>query len=497
MKLRNAWQRSFVWLALIALLALTGAPLHAETGKPIELENQYLKYVIGADGSNAAFIDKPTRTDYSDHKAGAKFARLRKSGKQFVASQVTFADGKLQVQFGESGITAVIGVAVEKRYITFEVLSVSDATADELIFLDVPLTTKGTFADKFQVCALALNLKTDIVELPGPSRHLLASCFPRPGFVGAKVAILGCPAGELRNVMKEVVRASKDLPQTDRGGPWALDAASNRGSYLIDYPGSISESNVDQWITTARAIGARQIDFHTGHTLRFGDYEPDRALYPKGLESLKGVIAKLHAAGIEAGLHTYAFFVAKNSKWVTPLPDPRLAKDATFTLAAALTETNQTVSVAETTKDMSTLTGFQVRNSVTLQIDDELITYAGIRKEPPFAFTDCQRGVNGTKVARHEAGAKVRHLKECFGLFTPDGDSTLFEEVAARTAEVYNQCDFDMIYLDALDGTDILGRWPNSYKYYANKFVFSLCGALKRPAIMEMSTFNHHLWFAR
>ncbi|MFO1514174.1 MAG: hypothetical protein U1F83_14880 [Verrucomicrobiota bacterium] len=100
-------------------------------------------------------------------------------------------------------------------------------------------------------------------------------------------------------------------------------------------------------------------------------------------------------------------------------------------------------------------------------------------------------------MAAHAPGDKVHHLKECFGLFTPDGDSTLFEEVAARTAEVYNKCGFDMIYLDALDGSDILGRWPNSQKYYANKFVFNLCQALERPAIMEMSTFNHHLWFAR
>ncbi|MEI2727209.1 MAG: hypothetical protein V9H26_28040 [Verrucomicrobiota bacterium] len=315
----------------------------------------------------------------------------------------------------------------------------SDAAVDELVFLNVPLTTQGSLADKFQACTLALNIKTDISELPGPSRHLLAAGFARPGLVGAKAAILGCPQGELRNVIKEAVSAAKDLPQTDRGGPWALDSLANRGSYLIDYPGSISETNVEKWIATAKGIGAMQIDFHTGHTLRFGDYEPDPAIYPKGLESLKAVIDKLHAAGIAAGLHTYAFYVAKNSKWVTPKPDSRLGKDATFTLATALTETNTTVMVTETTKDMSTLTGFQVRNSVTLQIEDELITYTGINKAPPYAFTSCQRGAHGTKVAKHEVGAKVHHLKECFGLFTPDGDSTMFEEVADRTAEVYNK----------------------------------------------------------
>ena len=231
--------------------------------------------------------------------------------------------------------------------------------------------------------------------------------------------------------------------------------------------------------------------------MRFGDYEPDRTIYPKGLDNLKEVIHKLHAAGIAAGLHTYAFFVAKDSKWVSPVPDPRLGKDATFTLSRALSTADPTVPVKEATKDMSTLTGFQVRNSVTVQIDDELITYRGGDKEAPFAFTGCQRGACGTKAARHEAGARVYHLKECFGLFTPDGDSTLFEEVAARTAEVYNVCGFDMIYLDALDGADVLGRWPNGPKYYHTRFVYELCRGLKKPAIMEMSTFDHALWFAR
>ena len=492
--------RSFAMILGTVLLAARTLLLCAGTGKPIELENQYLRYVIDGDGSNVTFADRQTGVDHSAHNSGVKFARLRRGGREFAASQVTLTDGKLHVQFGESGITAVIEVKVEARYLTFEVVSVSDGALDELVFVDVPLSASevSPSAGRFQACTLALNLSTDVTDLPGPSQHLFASCFPRPGFVGAKAAILGCPREELRNVMKEVVRASKELPQTDRGGPWALDAPANRGSYLIDYPGSICETNVDQWITAARAIGARQIDFHTGHTLRFGDYEPDPGLYPRGLDSLKTVIDKLHAAGIAAGLHTYAFFIAKNSKWVTPVPDPRLGRDATFTLASALTETDKIVPVLEPTKDMSTLTGFQVRNSVTLQIDEELITYSGIlSNKPPFAFTDCQRGVHGTKVQRHTVGAKVHHLKECFGLFAPDGDSTLFEEVAARTAEVYNRCGFDMVYLDALDGTDILGRWSFAWKYYSAKFVYSLCGALKQPAIMEMSTFNHQLWFAR
>ena len=121
--------------------------LDAETARPIELENEYVKYVIASDGSNSGFVDNKSGMDYCDHKGAAKFARLRKAGKQYGATQATYADGKLQVQFGESGVTAVIRVAIEKRYFTFELLSVSDAAVEEVVFVDVPLNVAGAVED--------------------------------------------------------------------------------------------------------------------------------------------------------------------------------------------------------------------------------------------------------------------------------------------------------------------------------------------------------------
>ena len=90
----------------------------------------------------------------------------------------------------------------------------------------------------------------------------------------------------------------------------------------------------------------------------------------------------------------------------------------------------------------------------------------------------------------------MHHLRECFGLFVPDGDSTLLTEVAAKTAEMYNECGFDMIYLDALDGEDVIAGRENGW-HYGSKFTFEICQRLKKPAIMEMSTFHHHLWYVR
>jgi hypothetical protein len=211
---------------------------------------------------------------------------------------------------------------------------------------------------------------------------------------------------------------------------------------------------------------------------------------------MKAVIDRLHEAGIKAGLHTYAFFIAKDAPWVTPVPDPRLGKDGLYTLASDLPVDSVTVPVNESLEGRNLKTGFFERNSLTLQIGDELIVYAGLSKEKPYAFTKCQRGAHGTKAAAHAAGEKVHHLKQCFFLFTPDGDSTLLEEVAQKTADTYNACGFDMMYLDALDGEGILGG--NEYGWhYGSKFVFELFKRVKKPPVMEMSTFHHHLWYVR
>src|SRR5512139_2297319 len=87
----------------IALALAAGVPrLNADAVRPTQIENEYVKYVIEANGSNSAFVDKMSGTDYCAGNGAAGLARLRKGGKQYEVSQAVYTDGKLQVQFGES-----------------------------------------------------------------------------------------------------------------------------------------------------------------------------------------------------------------------------------------------------------------------------------------------------------------------------------------------------------------------------------------------------------
>ncbi len=461
----------------------------------VRIGNEYVTWVIAENGTNLHFIDGITGRDYCAHVSGNTFARVKRKGVEFVASKLTCDGGRLTIHFGGSGVVATVDVRGEERYMVLRVASVVGEGVEEFTFLDLQLTTGGHAQDPFAGCVLALNLKTDVPELHGSSRRLRAKAYARFGFAGAAAAVIGCPGNMMREAMKEVVNSQLELPRSPIGGPFALDHGPNRGSYLFNF-GDLSESRVEDWIHLARSIGITQIDFHGGKSFRFGDCRPDPDTYPRGFASMRQVTDRLHSAGILAGLHTYAFFIDKRCPWVTPVPDPRLAKDATFTLAEEISAETRVVPVVESTAAMSNVTGFFVRNSVTLQIDDELITYQNVSKEVPCAFTGCVRGACGTLPAAHSKGAKVHHLKECFGLFVPDGESSLFSEVAARTAQAFNEGGFDMIYLDALDGEDVVGGAENGW-HYGSKFVFEVFGRLRKPAIMEMSTFHHHLWYVR
>src|SRR5690606_16056968 len=138
---------------------------------------------------------------------------------------------------------------------------------------------------------------------------------------------------------------------------------------------------------------------------------------------------------------------------------------------------------------ISLFTGFHFPNSLTLKIGKELIEFAGISDVPPYKFTGCKRGANNTSVSNHNISDTAFHLIELFGRFAPGAETPLFTEIASLTAQIVNENEFDGIYLDAIDGSDIYD--PEWAWYYSSKFIFEVAKRLKRPAGMEMSAMAH------
>jgi hypothetical protein len=486
-------------LAFSALLAPLVAALAGGDGAPTArpfyaMENARVKYTISPEGKNLGFVDCASGIDYLRPEAASACALVRLDGRDYPASSASLSNGRLVLRFGDAGVEAVLKVEQRTSWIGLTVESVKGAAIESLVFLNVPLRLKGTPEEPFGACALSLNLATRVDALPALQSELRAAAHRKFGIVGAKAALVGIPPPGMLAALKDALVEAGEMPLCKVAGPWAKEAPMNHGSYLFNF-GSLTEATVNDWIETAGTVGFTQIDNHGGGAsfFRFGDFELNRRKWPGGWESYRPIVARLHAAGIASIFHTYAFFIDKQSKYVSPIPDKRLDAFRAFTLAGDVAADSDTIPVNESTAGMSTLTGFFVHNSFVLHIDDELAAFGGVSQEPPWRFTGVKRGVLGTKAAAHERGSSARHLKECFGLFVPDPESSLFVEIAANHAEVVNRCDFDGIYLDAIDGSSIL-RGGDECWYWAAKFVMEIQKRLNKPAGMEMSAMWHHFW---
>jgi hypothetical protein len=473
---------------LSAAIAQPAPPLNA-----VVIQNDLFRLAIAPDGRNLEFLDRASGTNYLATAAPSSCAEVRVEGKDVPATAAALAGDRLTLRFGASGIEAVLRVEPHPACVC---LTVESATGsfDALTFLNVPLTLGARPSEPFGACALSLNLVTRVDALPALQTGLRAAAYPKFGVAGAKIALVGAPMPRMLDVLKATIADHSQLPVCKVAGPWARDIPFNHGSYLFNF-GTLTETNLEDWVAMTRSLGFNQIDNHGGSAgfFRFGDFALNRDKWPDGWEAWRRIVDRLHTNGIGSIFHTYAFFIDKQSKYVTPVPDPRLDAFRTFTLAEPIGTNTETLVVRESTAGLTTTTGFFVHNSTVLQLGDELVTFSGVRQQPPWGFTGLKRGALGTRAAPHAASDRARHLKECFGLFVPDPESTLFEEIAANHADVVNRCGFDGVYLDAIDGSSIL-RGPDECWYWADRFVVEIQKRLRKPVGMEMSAMWHHFW---
>lgn len=486
----NRIQSFFLFLSII-FISCTLQPT-----KKIVIKNENFRYEVDHSGRNLHFIDKKEGIDYLNNDTVSYCASIKHDGKEFNVTSVAFNGKIMKLDFGETGVSAKLLVTKAKDHINFKVKTVT-GNPWSMTFMNVPLKLEGMSYEPFGACLLALNLNTHVFQLPAYQTIMRASCYERLGMKGAEISMLGLPQEMVLPTIRGIVKNAADIPFSDQGGAWAQMAKEGFGSYLMHSGGQLTEETADEWIETCRSLGFNQIDNHGGGAFfKFGSYELNKEKYPDGWESFKRINEKLHNAGISSILHTYSFFIDKTSNIVTPVPNEGLGYFNSFTLAAPVDDATDEIIVNESTADITTTTGFWVRNSTTLRIGNELIEFTGATKSPPYKFTGCKRGALGTQALEHPVNDKAFHLMEMFGRFVPGEDSDLFRDVAKRTAQIVDDYKFDGIYFDAADGSDLWGG-EEFYWHYGPKFVFEVAKNLKRPVGFEMAGMTHLWWHHR
>ncbi len=342
---------------------------------------------------------------------------------------------------------------------------------------------------------VAMTVNTNPFFYPdGYSKEIKGETFEHLGGTeGAKLGIAIAPENSLREALKSLCSAidSNKGIVSKNAGPWARENPSSFGDYIIAY--ETDKNYIEKNLDFYKTIGIDQIDFHQGAgTFRQGDFKYSR--YENHDEFKKNVSDVLEANGIQAGLHTYAYYInpacheiLSNPKW-----QKQLDNEEVFTLAEDIPANADFVPTEESTSELLNYYGFFTRNLPYFLIGEEIVSY----QNHPQGFKNCVRGCCGTKATSHKKGEKIHHLIGCFNLFAPKLDSELFKLIAHNTAETYNMGGFKMIYIDANDGTNRHCKEKECWYYYA-LFIHEIVKNCNTPPIIEYSAMHPSIWAAR
>lgn len=402
----------------------------------------------------------------------------------------------------------VYTIRAEQDWILFRLDEIRGPRPNRITLLEIPVRLKeqvgprlnAAWDPQWAVCLMAANRQTEARPVGRPEATLLTATSqdaPGPKLEGSAAVLVAAPTPELRRLLQKVSVAF-DLPRNEKNGVPSKELPMARGSYWFL---SFGEKDVDRVIEVCRKTGFQQVFLSFGSWCTSpGHYPINKAMYPDGLESLRRTVARLHEHGILVGMHTFASKISKRDPYVTPVPDRRFLVVGRAALAEPIDPTAKTIRVKEDLRHWpgsplcpQKLWEGGVQKHQEVVIDDEIIQYETIGPEGRWdTLLGCTRGAWGTKPAAHGAGAECRRygVDGCINGYIIDQETSLFDEVTSRLAELFDACNFDMIYFDGSEDVD-----TRRFEYYAaNAHATVMRKIRKRPIIHQGGGFHHYLW---
>ncbi len=320
-------------------------------------------------------------------------------------------------------------------------------------------------------------------DAKGP--FFMAESYASHGVKPAGFGIIACPRKVFEPTIDAFEKAS-GLPNPHPGGVWSRTSPWVKRSYLfITSNGAKDTDDVIKW---ARRGNFDMILMGESWAKSAGHYAINTDLFPGGLPSLVRSVTRMHEAGFHVGLHFLGAAVYLNDPYVTPVPDPRLFKDAYAELAADIDE-KATDLPTVAAPAFATEDGGYMGKGMFVQIGDEILGYSTVSAAEPFGLGGCQRGILGTKAAPHKKGDRVAHIMRSYGYFLHDLDSTLSEEVVSNVARAANAIGADMLYFD---GSELL---QGDHWYYNGKLQSLYYEHMKRKDMLfQGSSWSHYSW---
>ena len=434
----------------------------------------------------------------------------------------------VQLKFEKSGVTMDVRVTEAETHVAFELVRCEPAgVVDLVVWGPYPTTINKTVGEtvgvvrdgEYAVGIQSLNVKTlggypeneegidqsrgqAAVEKPWGS-VLQAWCrdrskprnvdawngsfpnMPVPPIegetvVGSKIALFGCPEAQVLETIGQI-EVAEGLPHPMADGVWQKLSPNRGRSYLI---AEYSEADIDEMLGYVKRANLMSL-YHGGPFKSWGHYELNPKYFPNGVAGLKACVEKGKALGIPLGAHTLSNFIQPNDAYVTPVPDPRLAKTGSSTLTGDTDAETTEIPVASPEYFANEKANWMH----TVVIGTELVRYRAVSPAEPWKLLDCKRGAFSTKAASHKQGDAVgKLLDHPYKVFFPNLD--LQREIARNMAERFNETGLGQMDFDGHEGCLASGQGSYAINLFARDFYDNLTG----PVLNGTSNSAHFYW---
>jgi len=515
------------WAVLTVVLLLTRpAPASAQA----DFSTADLRVRVDARGTVVSLWDVAGARERIAAGEPAPLVSIRTGGR--TESPVSMAYDKassvIALDFRPSGVKVRLRALAKPTHLSFEIVSAEPAgLVDAVLWGPYPTTVGGTVGEivgvvrdgSFALGLQVLNLKTRGGALlndegSDPSRGTLAKTAPfgsilqafalertrprtvagwngqfpdmpvppMPGetVVGSKVALFASRA-DLALDRIGAIEVAEGAPHPIIDGVWAKQWRDQGRSYLI---AAFSESTVDELLAYTKRADLMTL-YHPEPFATWGHYTLDPKAFPSGDEGMRRAVEKGRALGIRIGVHTLTNFINTNDAYVSPVPDPRLARTGSSPLAADIDASATEIRVASP----AVFANEKANWLHTVVIDRELIRYRSVSASAPWTLLGCERGAFGTAAAPHRAGTAVGKLVDHpYKVFFPTID--LQDEIARNLAKWFNRTGVGQLDFDGREGCLASGQGD----YAQDRFVQVFYDNLDHPVVNGTSTSSPYYW---
>jgi len=309
-----------------------------------------------------------------------------------------------------------------------------------------------------------------------------APAFEDGGVVGSSIALFAVPVSEALATLG-AIEVAEGLPHLMLEGVWAKQSIHATDSYLI---ADFGEASIGRALAMTKRAGLKYL-YQSSLFETWGHFKLKPELFPRGWDGFKYCVDEGRKAGVKVGFHMLSNFLTTNDAYVTPKPDPRLARVGTARLAAAVDAAQVQIAVDDP--------GYLRKHSAlnTVVIGEELIQYESVSSEMPWRLLKCTRGAFGTTAAAHANGAAVgRLIDHDYKVFLTD--PSLCIEVARKLGEFCNYTGAQQTSLDGLEGNWSTGMGQYGCSLFTKTWWDEMRPEVREAFINDASMPHHFTW---